>query len=129
MQPVRRQIKLKDVYKRSHFTNWSDEIFFVDDYKIPLLKNESIGIYLIDRLGNRKKGISYPDNLKKVVVPNYNKIKKIILKMSKRKMIRFSFENFPNSFYRDIKLSDLNQFIISKRIRKEIDDWRKQNDI
>lgn len=129
MQPVRRKIILKKVYKRSHYTNWSDEIFFIDGYKIPLKKNESIGIYLIDRLGNRKKGISYSENLKKVLVPNYNKIKKIWEKMTKRKMIRCSFENFPNSFYRDIKISDLKQFIIPKRIRKEIDDWRKENDI
>ena len=44
-------------------------------------------------------------------------------------MLRGSFENFPNSYYRDIKISDLNQYIISKKVRKEITDWIKENDI
>ena len=129
MQPVRRKINLKHVYKRSHYSNWSDEIFFIDGFKRPLTKNESIGVYLIDRLGKRQKGITYSWNLKKIHVPEYNKVKKVILKMKKRKLIRFSFENFPNSYYRDVKISDLNQFLISKRIRKEITDWLKENGI
>ena len=129
MQPVRRKINLKHVYKRSHYSSWSDEIFFIDGFKRPLTKNESIGIYIIDRLGKRQKGITYSWNLKKVHVPEYNKIKKIILKMKKRKMIRFSFENFPNSYYRDVNISDLNQFLIPKKIRKEISDWLNENGI
>ena len=129
MQPVRRKINLKHVYKRSHYSSWSDEIFFIDGFKRPLTNNESIGIYIIDRLGKRQKGITYSWNLKKVHVPEYNKIKKIILKMKKRKMIRFSFENFPNSYYRDVNISDLNQFLIPKKIRKEISDWLNENGI
>ena len=127
MQPVRIHVKLKSIYKKSHFTTWSDEIFFIDNYKIPLLNDESIGIYLIDRNGNRKKGITYTHDIKKVIIPNYNKIKKIIIKLKKKKSIRCSFENFPNNYYRDIKLSDLNKFIIPKKIRKEITIWREEN--
>ena len=128
LQPVRIRIKLKNLYKRSHYTTFSNEIFFVDNYKIPLLKNQSIGIYLIDQLGNRKKGITYIEDMKKTIVPNYNKIKKIITKLKKKKSIRCSFENFPNNYYRDIKISDLNNYQISKNIRKEIDNCKKEND-
>ena len=127
LQPVRIKIKLKSLYKRSHYTTFSDEIFFVDNYKIPLLNDQSIGIYLIDQNGQRKKGITYIEDIKKTVLPNYNKIKKIIVKLNKQKKIRCSFENFPNNYYRDIPISDLNQFIVPKKIRKEIDIWRKQN--
>ena len=49
------------------------------------------------------------------------------MKLIKQKRIRCSFENFPNNYYRDIPISDLNQFIVPKKIRKEIDIWRKQN--
>ena len=48
----------------------------MDNYKIPLLNDQSIGIYLIDQNGQRKKGITYIEDIKKTVLPNYNKIKK-----------------------------------------------------
>ena len=127
MQPVRVKIKLKSIHKRSHYTTFSDEIFVVDNYKIPLLNDQSIGIYLIDQNGQRKKGITYIEDIKKTILPNYNKIKKVIMKLNKQKRIRCSFEIFPNNYYRDIPISDLNQFIVPKKIRKEIDIWRKQN--
>ena len=127
LQPVRVKIKLKNLYKRSHYTTWSDEIFFVDNYKTPLLNDQNIGIYLIDQNGERKKGIRYAEDIKKTILPNYNKIKKIIVKLKKQKKIRCSFENFPNNYYRDINISDLNQFIVPKKIRKDIDIWLKQN--
>ena len=74
-----------------------------------------------------KKGLLTLKTLKKTVLPNYNKIKKIIVKLKKQKKIRCSLENFPNNYYRDINISDLNQFIVPKKIRKEIDIWLKQN--
>ena len=67
---------MKSLYKRSHYTTFSDELFFVDNYKIPLLKDQSIGIYLIDQNGHRKKGITYIEDIQKTILPNYNKIKK-----------------------------------------------------
>ena len=76
VQPVRVRIKLKSLYKRSHYTTFSDELFFVDNYKIPLLKDQSIGIYLIDQNGHRKKGITYIEDIQKKILPNYNKIQK-----------------------------------------------------
>ena len=88
MQPVRRKRLIKSVYKRSHYSNWSDEIFFIDGFKIPLLKDENIGIYLIDRNGKKKEGITYTYNLKKVILPNHNKIKKIIVKLKKKKNVK-----------------------------------------
>ena len=118
---------MKSLYKRSHYTTFSDEFFCVDNYKIPLLNDQSIGIYLIDQNGHRKKGITYIEDIKKTILPNYNKIKKVIMKLNKQKRIRCSFEKFPNNYYRDIPISDLNQFIVPKKIRKEIDIWRKQN--
>ena len=87
LQPVRVKIKIKSLYKRSHYTNWSDEFFFVDNYKTPLLNDQSIGIYLIDQNGERKKGIRYVEDIKKTVLPNYNKIKKIIVKLKKQKKL------------------------------------------
>ena len=121
--------KVKKNYKKSHYSTWSDEIYFVDGYKIPLLKESDIGIYLKDKTGKRIKGITYSEYLKKVKEPSYMQIKSIKKYMTKRKSIRCSFVNFPNSFYKDIKISDLNNYIISKKFLKKIKAWRENNDI
>ena len=49
--------------------------------------------------------------------------------MKRKKSVRCSFDNYPNSYYKDILLSDLNKYSIPKRIRQEINNWRKKNDI
>ena len=50
-QAVRIYKKIKKNYKKSHFSTWSNEIYYIDGYKIPLLKESDIGIYLKDNLG------------------------------------------------------------------------------
>ena len=75
-------------------------------------------------MGQRVKGIMYEVNLKKVTVSDYMEIKNIISFMNRKKALRCSFYNYPDSFYKDIKLSDLNNYVMSKKIRKRINDWK-----
>lgn len=123
-QSVRIFKKIKKNYKKTHFSTWSNEIFYIDGYKIPLLKESDIGIYIKNNLGQRVKGIMYEVNLKKVTVSDYMEIKNIISFMNRKKALRCSFYNYPDSFYKDIKLSDLNNYVMSKKIRKRINDWK-----
>ena len=78
MQTVRLFKKVKKQYKRSHFSSWSNQIYFVDGYKIPLQNESDIGIYLSNHAGIRIKGITYSQHLKKVNMSNYLQIKNII---------------------------------------------------
>ena len=129
MQKVRLYKKIKKQNKRSHKSNWSNEIYLVKGYKTPLLSYSDVGIYLSDMNGKQIKGITYRENLKKVKMSDYMQIKKIIAYMKRKKSLRCSFDNYPNSYYKDILLSDLNKYSIPKRIREEINNWRKKNDI
>jgi hypothetical protein len=129
MQKVRLHKKNKKQNKRSHMSTWSNEIYVVKGYKIPLLSYSDVGIYLTDMNGKQIKGITYRENLKKVKKSDYIQIKKIIAYMKRKKSVRCSFDNYPNSYYKDILLSDLNKYSIPKRIRQEINNWRKKNDI
>ena len=129
MQKVRLYKKIKKQNKRSHKSNWSNEIYLVKGYKTPLLSYSDVGIYLSDMNGQQIKGITYRENLKKVKMSDYMQIKKIIAYMKRKKSLRCSFDNYPNSYYKDILLSDLNKYSIPKRIRQEINNWRKKNDI
>ena len=77
--------KVKKYYKHSQFSTWSNQIYFVNSYKIPLLSESDIGIYLKDQSGKKLNGITYKNNLKKVKIPDYMKIKKIITFLKKKK--------------------------------------------
>merc|ERR1711947_65899 len=90
------------------------------------LSYSDVGIYLSDMNGKQIKGITYRENLKKVKMSDYMQIKKIIAYMKRKKSLRCSFDNYPNSYYKDILLSDLNKYSIPKRIRQEINNWRKK---
>ena len=129
MQPVRLFKKVKKQYKRSHFSTWSNQIYFVDGYKIPLHNESDIGIYLSNHDGKRITGITYSQQLKKVIMPDYLQIKNIITFIKKKKSIRCSFDNFPDSFYKDILISDLNKYSIPKSLRLKIKKWREKHDI
>ena len=83
-QPVRMFKKVKKYYKHSQFSTWSNQIYFVNSYKIPLLSESDIGIYLEDQSGKKLNGITYKNNLKKVKIPDYMKIKKIITFLKKK---------------------------------------------
>merc|ERR1711954_340123 len=126
MQKVRLFKKIKKQNKRSHRSTWSNAIYVVKGYKIPLLSDSDVGIYLTDMNGKQIKGITYRENLKKVKKSDYIQIKKIIAYMKRKKSVRCSFDNYPNSYYKDILLSDLNKYSIPKRIRQEINNWRKK---
>ena len=84
MQPVRLFKKVKKQYKRSHFSTWSNQIYFVDGYKIPLHNESDIGIYLSNHDGKRITGITYSQQLKKVIMPDYLQIKNIITFIKKK---------------------------------------------
>jgi hypothetical protein len=84
-------------------------------------------MYLKDQKGKRISGITYKQYLKKVIISDYMQIKNIIKYMHKKKSLRCSFVNFPHSYYRDIDVSELNNYIISKSIRKRIKIWREKN--
>ena len=129
LQSVRLYKKIKKQYKRSHFSTWSNQIYFVDGYKIPLLNTSDIGIYLSQHDGTRIKGITYKENLKKVKMSKYLQIKNIIAFMKKKKAIKCSFDNFPDSHYKDILISELDQYFIPKRLRHRIKNWREKNDL
>lgn len=129
MQSVRLFKKIKKQYKRSHYSTWTNEIYFVDGYKIPLIKENDIGIYLSKHDGKRIKGITYSQNIKKVTMSDYLQIKNVERFMTRKKAIRCSFDNFPNSFYKDISISDLHNYSIPKRLRLKINKWREDNDI
>ena len=60
---------------------------------------------------------------------DYMQIKKIITFIKRKKSVRCSLDNYPNSYYKDILLSDLDKYSIPKKIRREINDWRKKHDI
>lgn len=129
MQTVRLYKKLKFHKKRSHFSTWSNEIYLIDGYKIPLLSESDIGLYLLKQNGKRMKGITYKGNVKKVKMSDYLQIKKVVSFMKKKKAIRCSFDNFPDDYYKDILLSELNNYIIPKKIRNIINNWREKNGI
>lgn len=129
MQKVRLHKKIKKQNKRSHMSTWSNEIYVVQGYKIPLLSSSDVGIYLSDMNGKQMKGITYREYIKKVKMSNYMQIKKIIAYLKRKKSVRCSFDNYPNSYYKDILLSDLDKYYIPKKIRQEINNWRKKNDI
>ena len=114
--------------KRSHNSSWSNEIFFIDGFKIPLLGHSNIGIYLRNRSGKRIKGITYSELIKHVSIPKKWEIKKINRFIKKKKSIRCSFVNHPDSFFKDIPISDINDYIINKKIKKQINDWKKKWD-
>ena len=129
MQKVRLHKKIKKQNKRSHLSTWSNEIYVVQGYKIPLLSSSDVGIYLSDMNGKEIKGITYKENIKKVKMSDYMQIKKIITFIKRKKSVRCSLDNYPNSYYKDILLSDLDKYSIPKKIRREINDWRKKHDI
>ena len=129
MQKVRLFKKIKKQNKRSHRSTWSNAIYVVKGYKIPLLSDSDVGIYLSDMNGKDIKGITYRENMKKVKMSDYMQIKKIIAYLKRKKSVRCSFDNYPNSYYKDILVSDLNKYYIPKRIRQEINNWREKNDI
>lgn len=126
-QTVRIFNKPKTTKKRSHVSSWSNQIYLIDGYKTPLLSTSDIGIYLKDQKGKRISGITYKQYLKKVIKSDYMQIKNIIKYMNKKKSLRCSFVNFPHSYYRDIDVSELNNYIIPKSIRKKIKIWREKN--
>ena len=129
MTPVRLYKKIKKNYKKSHLSTWSDEIYFVDGYKTPLLADSDIGIYLKDKSGDRKNGITYSNYVKIVKEPDYMKIKNVISYMVKKQQLKCSFVNYPPTYYMNINLSDLNKFIIPRKLRKKIEAWRKKHGI
>ena len=126
-QTVRLFKKPKNTQKRSHFSSWTNQMYSIDGYKIPLLSNSDIGIYLKDQKGQRINGITYAQYLKKVKKSDYMQIKNIIKYMKKKKSLRCSFVNYPHSYYKDINVSELNDYIIPKSIRKKIKIWKDKN--
>lgn len=126
-QTVRLFKKAKTTQKRSHVSTWSNQIYSIDGYKIPLLSKSDIGLYLKDQKGNRINGITYSPYIKKVIQSDYMQIKNIIAYMNRKKSVKCSFVNYPDSYYKDIKVSELNKYIIPKRLRKKIKHWREKN--
>ena len=127
-QAVRLFNKPEKFSKKTHFSHWTSEIFFIDGYKILLTSEESIGLYLCNRLGERIKGITYGPNLKKVSLPKYQTIKKIWQYITKTKKIRVSFKGFPATYYKDINFNDFSDFIISKPLRKKLKEYQEKYD-
>ena len=116
--------------KRSHYSNWTNEIFFIDGYKKPLLSKSDIGIYIRNQKGERIKGITYPNFLKLVKLPDYLEIKKVNRFLKSKKAIRCSFVNFPDSYYKDIPLTEIfSKYHMNNQIKKKILDWKTNNGI
>ena len=116
--------------KRSHYSNWTNEIFFIDGYKKPLLSKSDIGIYIRNQKGERIKGIAYPNFLKLVKLPDYLEIKKVNRFLKSKKAIRCSFVNFPDSYYKDIPLTEIfSKYHMNNQIKKKILDWKTNNGI
>ena len=101
-QTVRLFKKAKSTQKKSHVSTWSNQIYFIDGYKIPLLSKSDIGLYLKNQSGQRISGITYFEYLKKVRKSDYMQIKniKITKKMTRIKTLKCSFVNYPDSYYR-----------------------------
>ena len=93
-QNVRLFKKAKITQKRSHVSTWSNQIYSIDGYKIPLLSKSDIGIYLKDRKGNRINGITYVQYIKKVIDSDYMQVKNIVAYMIKKRCLKCSFVNY-----------------------------------
>ena len=120
--------KKQKLKKRSHVSSWTDVIYYVARYKLPITSSEDIGIYLMNHSGQEYEGIAYSQWLKPVAKPGFTKIKKIIT-FKQNHIIKVSFYNFPNNFYVDIQLSDLQYYQYSRTIRDQVRKYKEENAI
>ena len=98
---------LKNTFEKSYTSNWSEEIFIIDD-----IKTRNVHYYFLkDLQGEKIDGMFYEQELLKIKQNDLHLIEKIIEKIGNRYLLKW--KNYPNKFN-----SYVNQNAIIKYLLK-----------